>query len=101
MSSFGFLVATFILVTGVVIYGLFHAVEPGTIYWVALALSVSLFSVSFLLNLRKAIGELAKDYRRHRNVLSFLYDFFASLKLAIFIMLLIGIFSMLGSTYVE
>lgn len=101
MSSFGFLVATFILVTGVVIYGLFHAVEPGTIYWVALALSVSLFSVSFLFNLRKAIGELAKDYRRHRNVLSFLYDFFASLKLAIFIMLLIGIFSMLGSTYVE
>ncbi|WP_457599810.1 cytochrome c biogenesis protein ResB [Hydrogenivirga sp.] len=101
VQSFGFFVATLIVFSGVVIYGLFHTDDPGVVYWSLFVLSGILFLVGFGATLYKGVKDLVKDYRRHGNLFGFLYDFFASLKLAIFIMLLLGIFSMLGSTYIQ
>ncbi|NPA41348.1 MAG: cytochrome c biogenesis protein [Aquificae bacterium] len=101
IQSFGFFVATFVLFSGVVIYGLFHLEEPNPLYWAVFGVSGLLFSVGFVATLYRGIRDLIKDYRRHGNFFSFIYDFLASLKLAIFIMLLLGIFSMLGSTYIQ
>lgn len=101
LTSFGYFVATLITFAGVVIYGLFHMDEPNIIYWSVLAVSGLLFTVGFLGILYKGVLDLVEDYRRHGNILNFLYDLFSSLKLAIFIMILLGIFSMLGSTYIQ
>ncbi len=101
VQSFGFFVASLVLFAGVVIYGLFHTDEPGFPYWTVFVLSGVLFLVGLLATLYRGVKELIRDYRKHGNLFSFLYDFFASLKLAIFIMLLLGIFSMLGSTYIQ
>ncbi len=101
VQSFGFFVATLILFAGTVIYGLFHTDEPGVFYWGFFTLSGLLFLTGLLATLYKGVKELLRDYRKHGNFFSFIYDFFASLKLAIFIMLLLGIFSMLGSTYIQ
>ena len=101
IHSFGFFVITLTLFAGVVIYGLFHTEDPGVPYWIAFSISAFLFVISLLATLHKGVQDLIKDYRKHGNVFGFLYDFFASLKLAIFIMLLLGILSMLGSTYIE
>ncbi|WP_461832151.1 cytochrome c biogenesis protein ResB [Aquifex sp.] len=101
LSGFGGLISGFILFTATVIAGLFHLDEVNALYWVAFSLSSFLFGVSFFLNLVGWIKALIEDYKRHRSVFSFLYDFFASLKLAIFIMLVLGILSMLGSTYIK
>ena len=101
VQSFGFFVFTLVLFAGVVIYGLFHTEEPGALYWTFFGISALLFLIGLLATLYKGARELIRDYRRHGNFWGFLYDFFASLKLAIFIMLLLGIFSMLGSTYIQ
>ncbi len=101
VQSFGFFVFTLILFAGVVIYGLFHLDEPNLLYWSVFGISALMFSVGLGATLYKGFKDLVKDYRRHGDFWRFLYDFFASLKLAIFIMLLLGIFSMLGSTYIE
>ena len=101
VTSFGYFVVTLILFAGVVIYGLFHLDEPGYVYWTALGISGLLFTLGILGTLYKGAVEIWKDYRRHRNILNFLYSFFSSLKLAIFTMIMIGIFSMLGSTYIQ
>ncbi len=101
IHSFGFFVITLILFAGVIIYGLFHTDDPGTGYWIAFGVSAVLFAISLLATLHKGVQDLIKDYKKHGNIFGFLYDFFASLKLAIFIMLLLGIFSMLGSTYIQ
>ena len=101
IHSFGFFVITLVLFAGVVIYGLFHTEDPGAGYWIVFSVSALLFAVSLLATLHKGVQDLIKDYRKHGNIFGFLYDFFASLKLAIFIMLLLGIFSMLGSTYIQ
>lgn len=101
LQSFGFFVATLILFVGVIIYGLFHLEEPGSAYWISFGVSALLFALGLGATLYKGIKDLIKDYRKHRNFFGFIYDFLASLKLAIFIMLLLGIFSMLGSTYIQ
>ena len=101
IQSFGFFVATLILFAGIVIYGLFHLEEPGLIYWSAFTVSTLLFALGLGATIYKGIKDLIKDYKRHGSLLGFLYDLFASLKLAIFIMLLLGILSMLGSTYIQ
>ncbi len=100
--SFGFFVASFILFTAVVIYGLFHLEgEPGAVYWTVFGISLIVFCLGLGGFIYESIRSLIKDYKRHGNFWDFLYDFFASLKLAIFIMILLGIFSMLGSTYIQ
>ncbi|EDP75818.1 hypothetical protein HG1285_05815 [Hydrogenivirga sp. 128-5-R1-1] len=101
VQSFGFFVATLILFSGVVIYGLFHTDEYGLLFWSLFGVSGLLFLTGLVATLYKGVKDLIKDYRKHGNFFGFLYDFFASLKLAIFIMLLLGIFSMLGSTYIQ
>lgn len=101
IHSFGFFVITLILFAGVIIYGLFHTDDPGAGYWITFGVSAVLFAISLLATLHKGVQDLIKDYKKHGNIFGFLYDFFASLKLAIFIMLLLGIFSMLGSTYIQ
>ncbi len=101
IQSFGFFVFTLILFAGVVIYGLFHLESPNVLYWTFFSISALLFILGLGATLYKGFKDLLKDYRRHGSFLSFLYDFFASLKLAIFIMLLLGILSMLGSTYIK
>ena len=101
IHSFGFFVITLILFAGVIIYGLFHIDDPGAGYWITFGVSAVLFAISLLATLHKGVQDLIKDYKKHGNIFGFLYDFFASLKLAIFIMLLLGIFSMLGSTYIQ
>ncbi|NPB07870.1 MAG: cytochrome c biogenesis protein, partial [Aquificae bacterium] len=101
LSGFGGLTLSFILFTAVVVVGLFHLEYRPPLYWALLAISGGTFLVSFLLNLVGWIRAIAEDYRRTGNPLNFLYEFFASLKLAIFIMLVLGILSMLGSTYIQ
>lgn len=100
-QSFGFFIVTLLIFAGVSIYGLFHAQEHSVFFWTIFGVSL----IAFLLGLSgfvySGLKELVKDYKRHGNLWSFLYDFFASLKLAIFIMLLLGVFSMLGSTYIQ
>ncbi len=101
ITSFGYFVVTLILFAGVVIYGLFHLDEPGPLYWAILVLTGLMFLVGFAGILYRGVQDLIRDYRRHGNIFNFLYDFFSSLKLAILIMILLGIFSMLGSTYIQ
>ncbi len=101
VQSFGFFVISLLLFSGVSIYGLFHMEEPNALFWAVWAVSSLTFAVGTLGFLYAGLRELIKDYRRHGNLWSFLYDFFASLKLAIFVMLLLGVFSMLGSTYIQ
>ncbi len=101
VQSFGFFIISLLVFSGVAIYGLFHLEEPNPLYWSILGVSAIAFGVGLLGFTYAGIRELVRDYRRHGNIWSFLYDFFASLKLAIFIMLLLGVFSMLGSTYIQ
>ncbi|RLJ70717.1 cytochrome c biogenesis protein [Hydrogenivirga caldilitoris] len=101
IQSFGFFVATLILFAGVVIYGLFHLEEPNLVYWSIFGASALLFVTGLGVTLFRGFKDLIKDYRKHGNLFGFVYDLFASLKLAIFIMLLLGILSMLGSTYIQ
>jgi len=101
LTSYTFFVSSLIFATGVVIYGLFYAESPSVPYYTLLGFSLFLFFLSFCGIIYRGIKDLIKDYRRHGNIYGFLYDFFASIKLAIFIMIVIGILSMLGSTYIE
>jgi len=101
LSGYGGLVLGFLMFSGISILGLFHLEEVSTVYWIAFSFGTIFFVISFSLNLYNWIKAIMKDYKRHRNIFSFIYDFFASLKLAIFIMLVLGILSMLGSTYIK
>ncbi len=101
LKSYAGLVVGFILFTAAVIIGLFHLEERNILYWIFFTISLVTFGVSFLLNLYEWIKQIIQDYRKHKGIFDFLYDFFASLKLAIFIMLVLGILSMLGSTYIQ
>ena len=101
IQSFGFFVVSLIIFAGAVIYGLFHTEDPGVGYWSFFAFASLIFLLGLGGALYMGIKDLIKDYKKHGNLWNFLYDFFASLKLAIFIMILLGIFSMLGSTYIQ
>ncbi len=101
VQSFGFFTATFVVFSAVIIYGLFHTDEPGIVYWIVFSLSAVAFFIGLSGILYKGVKDILKDYKKHGNLWSFLYDFFSSLKLAIFIMILLGILSMLGSTYIQ
>lgn len=101
MKGFPFFVLSFLFLVGTVVVGVFHMEERGYMYYFVLLLALSLFLVASANVTFAAIRDLLKDYKKQGNILGFLYDFFASLKLAIFLMLTIGIVSMLGSTYIQ
>lgn len=101
LKGYAGLILSFILFSAVVIIGLFHLDERTAFYWAVFWLSFVVFGISFLANLYEWIKQVIQDYRKHKGILDFLYDFFASLKLAIFLMLVLGILSMLGSTYIK
>ncbi|MFN3813723.1 MAG: cytochrome c biogenesis protein ResB [Aquificaceae bacterium] len=99
--SYAFLIFSSLLFVGTAVYGLFYLEERGWPYYTLLGVSgiFSFLSIaSFVTTVIKSIGE---DYRKHKDLFSFLYDFFSSLKLAIFLMLALGVLSMLGSTYIQ
>jgi len=101
LSGFGGLTLSFILFTTVAVVGLFHLEYKPSLYWVFLVLSGGTFLITFALNFIGWVKTIFDDYRKTGNPINFLYEFFASLKLAIFIMLVLGILSMLGSTYIQ
>ncbi len=101
ITSYTFFVINIIVSTAVVVYGLFYAESPGIPYFTLLGLTLLVFLISFIGLMYRGVQDIIKDYRRHGNIYGFIYDFFASIKLAIFIMLVIGILSMLGSTYIQ
>lgn len=84
-----------------IIAGLFYLDERGVLYYALLFLSASFFILSLVGPTIRVVKAFVEDYRRHKSFLDFLYDFFSSLKLAIFLMVSIGILSMLGSTYIQ
>ncbi len=101
LTSYTFFVVSLIFATAVIIYGLFYTESPSIPYYTLLGFSLLLFLVSVCGMGYRGFKDLMKDYRRHGNIYGFIYDFFASIKLAIFIMIVLGILSMLGSTYIE
>ena len=100
-KGYGFFVISFLLFLATVIAGLFHLEERGILYYIVLSLTGGMFSLSLLLLIVRMIKDFINDYKKYKNPLDFLYDFFASLKLAIFLMISLGILSMLGSTYIQ
>lgn len=84
-----------------IIAGLFYLDERGVLYYALLFLSASFFILSLVGPTIRVVRAFVEDYRRHKSFLDFLYDFFSSLKLAIFLMVSIGVLSMLGSTYIQ
>ncbi|RMH80132.1 MAG: cytochrome c biogenesis protein ResB [Acidobacteria bacterium] len=101
VKGYAFLVISFLLFTGVLITGLFHMEKRGLVFFALLGGSGALFSFSLLSYLWEVLNFLRQEYKKRSSLWSFLFDFLADLRLAIFIMLFIGILSMLGSTYVQ
>ncbi|MDW8096454.1 MAG: cytochrome c biogenesis protein ResB [Aquificaceae bacterium] len=99
--GYGFLVASSLLFTAVLIIGLFHLDERGVLYFAVFGGTLALFSFSLLSYLLEVYRYLKEEYLRKKGWFSFLFDFLADLRLAIFLMIVIGILSMLGSTYVQ
>jgi len=101
LRGYAFLVLSSAAFFGTALAGLFHLKERGTIYFVILALTGVLFSIAFAKFLWDVSKGLYRDYKRYGSFQTFLFEFFSSLKLAIFLMIFIGLLSMLGSTYIE
>jgi cytochrome c biogenesis protein len=100
-KGYAFLILSSVFFIGVVIAGLFHLKQVGIYYFALLFVSGFLFAVSFLKFLWDSLRALYRDYKKFNSLPVFLFEFFASLKLAIFLMIAIGVLSMLGSTYIE
>lgn len=101
VKGYAFLVISFVLFVGVSIVGLFHLEERGMFYFALLGGSMALFSFALISYVYEVFNFLKEEYRKRKSLWSFLFDFLADLRLAIFIMLLLGLLSMLGSTYVQ
>jgi len=101
LKGYGLFVISSLIFLSVVIVGLFHLEERGFFYYVILFFAGGLFGLSTLQLVFGALMDLLRDHRKYKNPLDFLYDFFSSLKLAIFLMVSLGILSMLGSTYIQ
>ena len=101
LKGYAFLILSSVFFVGVVIAWLFHLKQVGIYYFVLLSLSGFLFAGAFLKFLWDSLRALYRDYKKFNSLPVFLFEFFASLKLAIFLMIAIGILSMLGSTYIE
>jgi cytochrome c biogenesis protein len=101
LKGYAFLILSSVFFIGVVIAGLFHLKQVGIYYFALLFVSGFLFAGAFLKFLWDSLRALYRDYKKFNSLPVFLFEFFASLKLAIFLMIAIGILSMLGSTYIE
>ncbi|MCS6999126.1 MAG: cytochrome c biogenesis protein ResB [Aquificaceae bacterium] len=99
--GYALLVASFVLFTAVLIIGLFHLEYRGPLYFALFGGSLALLSFSLGSYALSVYAYLKEEYSRKGNLFSFLFDFLADIRLAIFLMLLLGILSMLGSTYVQ
>ncbi len=100
-KSYAFLIGSSLLFVGALIYGLFYLEERGWLYYTLLGISGLFFFLSVESFAIVTIRGIVEDYRKHKDPFAFLYDFFSSLKLAIFLMLALGTLSMLGSTYIQ
>jgi len=100
-KGYALLVISFLLFIAVLIIGLFHIEERGVIYFALLGGALALFSFSLFSYLLGVYTYLKEEYSKRKNLWSFIFDFFADLRLAIFIMIVLGILSMVGSTYVQ
>lgn len=100
VKGYALLVGSFILFVAVVIVGLFHLEERGVFFYLLLGASGAFFTFSLGAFLWQVLLVLREEYRK-KGPFSFLLDFLADLRLAVFIMLLLGILSMVGSTYVQ
>ncbi|MEN3028782.1 MAG: cytochrome c biogenesis protein ResB [Aquificaceae bacterium] len=99
--GYALLVLSFVLFTAVLILGLFHLEYRGPVYFAFFGGSLALFSFSLLSYALGVYAYLKEEYSKKGSLLSFFFDFLADIRLAIFLMLLLGILSMLGSTYVQ
>jgi len=99
--GYALLVVSFVLFTATVIVGLFHLEERGTLYFALLGGTSALFTFALLSYALSVYIFLREEYTRKKSLWSFLFDFLADLRLAIFIMILLALLSMLGSTYVQ
>jgi len=99
--GYAFLVASFLLFTATVIVGLFHLEERGILYFALLGGTSALFTFALFSYALSVYSFLKEEYAKKKSLWTFLFDFLADLRLAIFIMILLAIFSMLGSTYVQ
>ncbi len=99
--GYAFLVASFLLFTATVIVGLFHLEERGILYFALLGGTSALFTFALFSYALSVYSFLKEEYAKKKSLWTFLFDFLADLRLAIFIMVVLAIFSMLGSTYVQ
>ncbi len=101
VRGYALLVISFVLFTAVLIVGLFHLEDRGTLYFALLGGASALFTFALLSYALSVYRFLREEYAKRKSLWSFLFDFLADLRLAIFIMLVLAILSMLGSTYVQ
>jgi len=101
LRGFAFFIISSIIFFAVAIVGLFHLKERGTIYFLLLALTGFFFTIALANFLLDTVKGLYEEYKKYRKLSTFIFEFFASLKLAIFLMIAIGVLSMLGSTYIQ
>lgn len=100
-QNYTLLVVSFLLFVGVLIVGLFHLKERSILYFALLGGSLALFSFALFSYMLGIYNYLKEEYSKRKSLWSFVFDFFADLRLAIFIMILLGILSMVGSTYIQ
>ena len=100
-KGYAFFITSSISFLAVAIIGLFHLKEKGTVYFLLLTITGLLFAIAFTQFVLNAAKSLYQEYKKEGDLSTFLFEFFASLKLAIFLMIAIGVLSMLGSTYIQ
>ncbi|WP_448587911.1 cytochrome c biogenesis protein ResB [Thermocrinis sp.] len=101
LKGYAFLLSSSIAFSAVALIGLFHLKERGFLYFSLLSITGLFFGIALFKFLWDTAKGLYEDYRKYGSFSTFLFEFFASLKLAIFLMISIGILSMLGSTYIQ
>ncbi|MDW8237818.1 MAG: hypothetical protein RMJ32_05380, partial [Aquificaceae bacterium] len=100
MGTYALLVMSLILSSALIVLGLFHIESPGIIYFSSLGASVALLSFALLLYAVKVISYLRLQFSSKRSFVSSSIDILADLRFATLLMIVIGLLSMLGSTYV-
>lgn len=101
VKSYSFLALSFVLFSGILIIGLFHLEERGVIYFALFGGSLALFTFALGGYLLGVYEYIKAEYSKKKSLWSFLFDFLADLRLAIFIMVVLALLSMVGSTYVQ
>ncbi len=86
---------------GTLVYGLFYDHNNGMIFYAMFSLSSLFFGFSLLKLLYEELQGVITDLKTRKDPFATIYDLFASLKLAFFLMIAIAVLSMFGSTYIE